>query len=70
MTKGLISTPCQSATGDCLAALEALSDNVKGNTTNILGAATRVEKLKLLLSPSLILCPLGISAQEGIQKIS
>lgn len=41
MTEVLIFTSCQSATGHCLAALEALSDNVKGNTANIVGAATR-----------------------------
>lgn len=68
MTKVLIPTSCQSATGDCLAALEVLNDNVKGGTTNIVGAAMRGKKIKLLLSWSLILCSLGISAQQGIHK--
>lgn len=45
MNQVLMPTSCQSATGDCLAALEALSDNVKGDTTNIGGAATRGKKL-------------------------
>lgn len=40
MTKVLIRTSCQSAIGDGLVALEALSDNVKGDTANIVGAAT------------------------------
>lgn len=36
----------QSATGDSLGAPEALSDNVKGETTNIEGAAAREKKKK------------------------
>lgn len=64
----LILTSCQSATGDCLAALEALRDNIRRDTTNAVGRAASGIKNKLMLNPSLILHCLGISAQQGIHK--